>query len=73
MDLHCLLAAVALGAAALLFALLALRDEVHFLSVSLGDALSDYALVEAAQQLLDSLSFASFYFHRLRDKYGTSY
>ena len=72
MGLHRLLAAVALGAAALLFGLLALRDKVHLLAVGLGDALGDYALIEAAQQLLDRLPFASFYFHCLRDKHDTS-
>ena len=65
MHLHGLLTPVALSAAAFLFALLALRDKVHFLSVSLGDPLSDYALIEPAQQLLDSLSIASFDFHLL--------
>jgi hypothetical protein len=67
MQLHCFLTPVALGTAALLFALLALRDEVHLLAVGLGDALSHYAFIEAAQQLLDGLSFASFDFHCLRD------
>ena len=66
-QLHCLLTAVSLGAAALLFGLLALRDEVHFLAVGLGDALSYYAFVEAPQQLLDGLSIASFDFHCLPD------
>jgi hypothetical protein len=64
LHLHRLFTAIALGAAALLFALLALRNKVHFFSVSLGDALSNYALVEAAQQLLDGLSIAAFDFHR---------
>jgi hypothetical protein len=64
LQLHRLLAAIALGTAALLFALLALRDEVHFLAVGFGDTLSDYALVEAAQQLFDSLPIAAFDFHR---------
>ena len=57
--------AVALSAAALLFALLALRNEMHLLAVGLGDPLCHYAFVEAAQQLLDSLSIASFDFHLL--------
>ena len=64
LHLHRLFSAVALGAAALLFALLALRDKMHFLSVSLGDALSNYALIKAAQQLLDSLPITTFDFHR---------
>ena len=63
MQLHGLLTPVALGAAALLFGLLALRDEVHFFAVGFGDALSYYAFVEAPQQLLDGLSIASFDFH----------
>jgi len=67
MQLHGLLTPVALGAAALLFALLALRDEVHFLAVGFGDALSYYAFVEAPQQLFDGLSIASFDFHCLPD------
>ena len=73
MDLHRLLAAVALGAAALLFGLLALRNKMHLLAVGFGDPLGDHALVEAAQQLLDGFPFASFYFHCLRDNYETSY
>jgi hypothetical protein len=64
LHLHRFFAAIALGAAALLFALLALRDKVHFLSVSFGDALSDHALVKTAQQLLDCLSISAFDFHR---------
>jgi hypothetical protein len=64
LHLHRLFTAIALGATALLFALLALRDKVHFLSVGLGDALSDYALIKAAQQLLDSLPITAFDFHR---------
>ena len=48
-------------------ALLALRDEVHFLAVGFGDALSYYAFVEAPQQLFDGLSIASFDFHCLPD------
>ena len=49
LHLHRLLSAVALGAPALFFALLALRDEVHLLPVGFGDSLSDYALIKAAQ------------------------
>jgi hypothetical protein len=64
LHLHRFFTAIALGAAALLFALLALRDKVHFLAVSFGDALSDHAFVETAQQLLDSLSITAFDFHR---------
>jgi len=63
LHLHRLLSAVALGAPALFFALLALRDEVHLLSVGLSALLSNYALVKAAQQLLDGLSIASFDSH----------
>ena len=48
LHLHRLFAAVALGTAALLFALLALRDKVHFLSVGFGDSLGDYTFVEPA-------------------------
>jgi hypothetical protein len=62
-QLHSFLAPVAFGTAALLFALLALRDEVHLLAVGLGDPLGDYALVEAAQELLDSLTVTSIDFH----------
>ena len=65
MQLHGLLTPVALGAAALFFRLLALRDKVHFFAVGFGDALSYYAFVEAPQQLLDSLSITSFDFHCL--------
>src|SRR6185503_6439773 len=67
MHLHRLLAPVALGAPPLFFALFALRNEMHLFAVGLGDTLGHYALVEAAQQLLDCLSFASFDFHRMRD------
>lgn len=58
-----LLAAVALGAAAFFFALLALRDEVHLVAVDLGDALGDDTFVKAAKQLINSFAFTSFYFH----------
>jgi hypothetical protein len=63
MHLHSFLAPVALCAAAFLFALLALRDEVHLLAVGLGDTLRHYTFIEAAQQLFDGLSVASLDFH----------
>jgi len=47
-----LLSAVALGAAALFFALLTLRDKVHLIAVDLGDAFRHNPLVEAANQLI---------------------
>jgi hypothetical protein len=58
------LAAVALGAAALLFALLALRDKMHLFAIRLGDTLSDYALIKTAQQLLNRFSITSFNSHK---------
>ena len=63
LHLQRLLTAIALGAAALFFTLLALRDEVHLFPVGLGDSLGHYALVESAQQLLDSFPIASFDSH----------
>ena len=63
LHLHRLFAAIALGTAALFFTLLALRDEVHLFPVGLGDSLGHYALIEAAQQLLDSFPIASFNSH----------
>lgn len=63
LHLHRLFAAIALGAAALFFALLTLRDEVHLLPVGLGDTLGYHAFIESAQQLLDGLPIASFDFH----------
>ena len=71
LRLHRLFAPVALGAAALLLALLALGDKMHLLAVGLGDALGDYALVEAAQQLLDRLSLTSLDFHACATRTGT--
>lgn len=58
-----LLAAIPLSAAALLFALLALRDEVHLLAIGLGDSLSDDTFIEAANQLLYGFAFTTFNSH----------
>ncbi len=63
-TLRDLLTPVALSAAALLFALLALRDEVHLLAEGLRDALGDDALIESADQLLDCLTVTTLNFHR---------
>jgi len=63
MHLHGFLAPIALCAAAFLFALLTLRDEVHLLAVGLGDTLCYDTFIEAAQQLLDGFSVASLDFH----------
>ena len=48
-----LLAPIALSAAALLLTLLALRDEVHLLTICLRDALGDNSFIKAADQLFD--------------------
>lgn len=49
MRLQRFFTAVALGAAALFFALLALRDKVHFLTVGFGDTLGYDAFIKPAQ------------------------
>jgi hypothetical protein len=48
LHLHRFFAAIALGAAALFFALLTLRDEVHLLPVGFGDSLGYYTFIEPA-------------------------
>ncbi len=58
-----LLAAISLGAAALLFALLALRDKVHLLAIGLGDPLGDDTLIKAANQLLNGFAFTTLNSH----------
>jgi hypothetical protein len=62
-----LLAPVTLGTASLLFALLALRDEVHLLTIGLRDSLRDDPFIKAADQLLDRFAITSFYTHTVLD------
>jgi hypothetical protein len=58
-----LLAPVTLGTTPLLFALLALGDEVHLLAKSLRDSLGDNALIKAADELLDGFAVTTFNTH----------
>lgn len=58
-----LLATISFGTAALFFALLALRDEVHLLAIRFGDALGNDTFIEAANELFDSFAFTTFNSH----------
>jgi hypothetical protein len=54
---------IPLGAATLLFALLALRDKVHFLAIGLGNSLSDNTFIKAANELFYGFAFSTFNSH----------
>jgi hypothetical protein len=54
---------IPLGATTLLFALLALRDKMHFLTIGLGDSLSDNTFIEAANELFNGFAFSTFNSH----------
>jgi hypothetical protein len=61
--LQCLLAAITLSTATLLFALFAFGNKMHLLAEGFGDALGNNNLVEATKQLINGLAVASFYSH----------
>lgn len=60
-----LLAPVALGPTALLFALLTFGDKMHFVAVNFRDALGDDALIKASNELIYRFSIASFNLHMI--------
>jgi hypothetical protein len=57
------LSTIPLGATTLLFALLTLRDKVHFLAIGFGDSLSDNTFIKAANELFYGFAFSTFNSH----------
>lgn len=62
-ELCHLLAPVSLCPAALLFALLALRNEVHFVTIDFRNPFGHNTFIEAPDQLIDTLAISSVNFH----------
>jgi hypothetical protein len=57
------LSTIPLGATTLLFALLTLRDKVHFLAIGFGDSFSDNTFIKAANELFYGFAFSTFNSH----------